>query len=52
VQADHRQPVRGVNPNDSRIKIIAFNDAMILPYSANLGRIDFSEGTGSFSDVD
>ena len=29
-----------------RIVNIAFNVAMILPYNANLGWIDFSEGTG------
>jgi Protein of unknown function (DUF3489) len=33
-------------PSACRIANIALNDAMILPYGANLGRMEFSERTG------
>jgi hypothetical protein len=33
-------------PSACRIANIALNDAMILSYDANLGRMEFSEGTG------
>jgi hypothetical protein len=33
-------------PSACRIANIAFNDAMILSYDANLGRMEFSERTG------
>jgi len=33
-------------PSACRIANIALNDAMILPYNANPGRIEFSERTG------
>jgi hypothetical protein len=33
-------------PSPCRIATIAINDAMILPYDANLARMEFSEGTG------
>ena len=32
-------------PSACRIANIALNDAMILPYDVNLGRIEFSERT-------
>jgi hypothetical protein len=35
-------------PNACRIAIIVLNDAMILSYDANLGRMEFSEGTVLF----
>jgi hypothetical protein len=35
-------------PSACRIANIASNDAMILSYDANLGRMEFSEGTGQF----
>jgi hypothetical protein len=36
-------------PSACRIANIALNDAMILPYGANLGRMEFSERTGTAS---
>jgi len=36
-------------PSACRIANIALNDAMILPYDANPGRMKFSERTGGFS---
>jgi hypothetical protein len=35
-------------PSACRIANIALKDAMILPYDANLGRMEFSESTGKF----
>ena len=35
-----------------RIANIALNDAMILPYNANPGRMEFSERTGVLRRVD
>jgi hypothetical protein len=34
-------------PSACKIANIALNDALILYYDANLGRMEFSEGTGS-----
>jgi hypothetical protein len=36
-------------PKPGRIANIAVNDAMILPYNANPGRMEFSERTGDES---